>query len=209
MKKSIKLLALFASFIVILAACGQSNTAIDPATEEDGIEHDQNDQVIANAEEKNDQDTSGSEQEEEIVTVENSHPVNLYFSDIELNHIYSVETIVEGQDEEVFINTLNAWIAGPDHENLTSLIPENVTVQSIEDKDGVAHISFSKEILDANVGSSADYMITQQIALLMKQFGFHSTQILVEGQILESLFGHVSTDEPITPEMENEIQSFE
>lgn len=205
MKKSLTLLAFFSSLILVLSACGQGNTAIDPNEKEEGIEHDQNEQVIESAKEDSEKDTN----EQIVDESENRHPVYLYFSDIELNEIYSVETIVTGEDEEVFINTLNAWIAGPDHENLTSLIPENVKVQSIEDKNGVAHISFSKEILDANVGSSADYMITQQIALLMKQFGFHSTQILVEGEILETLFGHVNTNEPIVPEDIDQIKAIE
>lgn len=209
MKKRLIAFSYFIVFILVLSACGQGSTAIDPSEETDGIEHDKNEQVIEDADENEEQDETSNDNEQTIVQEENNHPVQLYFTDNELTEIYAVETTVTGVDDEVFVNTLKAWIAGPEHDSLASLLPDNVTIQSFEEKDGVAHVSFSKEILEANVGSTADYMITQQIALLMKQFGFHRTQILVDGEIVESLFGHVSTNEPIELEITDEIKTFE
>lgn len=186
MKKNLSLLTLLTALLLVISACGQGNDVIKPSESSDSIDSDHNKELT-------DEETA----DEPTIPEEIEHPVYLYFSDLELNEIYSVEVKVTGEGEEVFRNTVEEWIKGPEHEELAPLIPNTVKVQSIEEIDGVAHISFSPELLEANVGSGADEMVTQQIALLMKQFGFKQTQILIDGEVKETLFGHVSTNEPI------------
>lgn len=198
-------------FLLLLTSCGQSVTNEAKTNQNDAG---QIGEGTNTGEETKDneasEETKGTEEKDnEPALSENHHPVYLYFSDTELNDIYSVETTVSGSSEEVFVNTLKAWIKGPEEEQLTSLIPNNVEILSFEDDNGVARISFSKEILNANLGSTGEYMLTQQIALLMKQFGFHSTQILVEGKTKETLFGHVETSRPIQPELIDQVKTLE
>jgi spore germination protein GerM len=88
-------------------------------------------------------------------------------------------------------------VEGPEQEGLTTLIPKEVVVEYVEEKDGIAEVSFSKEILNANVGSAGELLIMEQIAMIMDQFGYRKTQVLVEGEVVETLFGHMSADEPI------------
>lgn len=183
--------------MMMLVACGQGQGAIDPAENETSIDTDQNDEMVEQngPEEPNGQDEP--ETNPEVKEEPTVHPVELFFADTDVMDMYRVETTVEAENEEVFKKTLEAWVAGPKHEDLISLIPPDVQVQSVEEKDGVAHVSFSSEILAANVGSGAEEMILQQIALTMKQFGFHHTQVLVDGEILPTFFGHMDTDSPI------------
>ncbi|TCT16086.1 sporulation and spore germination protein [Natranaerovirga pectinivora] len=127
-----------------------------------------------------------------------THEVVLYFTDNDLMETYRIKTeIVVGKDESVPKAALEAWINGPDHEELGALVHTNVIVEYVEDVNGVAHVSFSKEIQDSNLGSTGELMLVEQITMIMEQFGYNSTQILVEGIIGESLIGHFYTAEPI------------
>lgn len=128
----------------------------------------------------------------------NAHEVVLYFSDNEAMNIYRVKAEVAAEKEsDIPKAALEAWIKGPEHEGLAGFIPSNVIVEYVEDIDGVAHISFSKEIQDRGMGSAGEIMVVEQLAMIMEQFGFDRTQILVEGAMGESLFGHLYTADPI------------
>ncbi len=126
------------------------------------------------------------------------HEVVLYFSDRELMATYRTrKEVLVGKEEQVEKAALEAWIKGPENEDLIGLIESNVLVLDIEEVDGIARVSFSKEIKESNLGSSGELFLIEQIAMIMQQFGFENTQILVEGKVDESLLGHVSTSEPI------------
>lgn len=131
-------------------------------------------------------------------TEEDLHEVVLYFADRDLMNIYRVKTELTVENEaDLPKAALEAWIAGPDHEELSAIIPSNVIVEYVEDVDGVAHVSFSKEIQEMNTGSTGEVMIAEQLSMIMEQFGFKSTQILVEGKTGDALFGHLYTADPI------------
>ncbi|WP_048602059.1 GerMN domain-containing protein [Rubeoparvulum massiliense] len=125
--------------------------------------------------------------------------VYLYFSDQELMEIYREPREIEvPSDGNVAKAALEAWIAGPNSEKLNSLIPTDVVIESMEVKDGIAYVSFSKEITNANLGSTGELFIVDQLVMILKQFGYDEVQILVEGQVVETLLGHVSTDQPLS-----------
>lgn len=126
------------------------------------------------------------------------HEVVLYFSDNDLMNIYRVKTeIAAEQEKDIPKAALEAWISGPQHEELSGIIPTNVIIEYVEDVDGIAHVSFSKEILEMNTGSTGEAMIAEQLSMIMEQFGFKSTQILVDGKTGDSLFGHLYTADPV------------
>ncbi|MDG5788532.1 Gmad2 immunoglobulin-like domain-containing protein [Evansella sp. AB-P1] len=127
-----------------------------------------------------------------------THEVVLYFSDHDLMGTYRLKTEVEVRNkEELAKAALEAWINGSDHDELTSLIYSGVIIEYVEEVDGVAHVSFSKEIQESNLGSTGELMFAEQLAMIMEQFGYEQTQILVEGRVGESLLGHLYTGEPI------------
>lgn len=198
----IKILAFLIMIVFTLAACGQSDSAIEPSSKEaDGIDSEHNEEVIDK--ETNETITNNDEKQISSNTAnEQNKTILLYFSDKDVTNLYAVETQVSGDDNELLVNALKAWINGPEQENLISLIPSNVEVQSVEEIDGIAHISFSKEILDAQLGSGAEQMVIQQIGLILKQepFAYDQIQILVDGEKIESLAGHVTIDQPVQVE---------
>lgn len=127
-----------------------------------------------------------------------THEVVLYFADKDLMDTYRVKkeiTLSEG--EQVEKAALEAWIKGPEHEELTGLINTSVIVEYVEEVNGIANVSFSKEIQENNLGSTGELMFAEQIAMIMQQFGYDKTQILVEGKVTETLLGHLYTGDPI------------
>ncbi|MFD1039814.1 Gmad2 immunoglobulin-like domain-containing protein [Virgibacillus byunsanensis] len=186
--------------LVMLAACSKDSTGSDLADQSDiektdpSTENHSNEEDITEVEE---QDEQPVEEDPAPTTVKN-HQVVLYFSDNELMDIYRVEQEVEvKQGDQVAMSALTTWINGPEHEELTGLINSEVTIEYLEEVDGIAHVSFSNEILNSNLGSSGELMLVEQIAMLMQQFGFDQTQILVEGNVSETLFDHFYTGDPI------------
>lgn len=211
MMKNTFMLFLTGMLIFLLAACGQGDapaevgegqeeqeeqeTIEDEVDEEDG----EIEEVEMEEEEEELTETNSNEQATEETTDEETSniPVELIFADDQVMDMYRVERLIEATDDELFVKTLEEWVAGPTEEGLASLVPNNVEIQSVEDIDGTAHVSFSAEFLDAQVGSGPEAMLLQQIAMIMKQFGFNETQILIDGEIHPELFGHMTTDEPI------------
>ncbi len=187
MKSMFKLVLVMLALMMVITACGTGPN-------ESGNDQDQN-QGQTGEDPVDENDVSPTDDEEDEGTTQT---VTLYFSDNELMKVYRVQkeiTVAEGEQAEVV--ALQAWIEGPDEEDLTNLLPPDVVVEYVEDKDGVAHVSFSREILNANLGSSGEAFLITQIVMIMEQFGYEQTQILVEGEIVESLLGHVETAKPL------------
>lgn len=191
MKKNINKVILYMVLlcILLLASCKKSNMDSD-ITNPDITNQPLEDETTPQPEEQPVDETT----EEENETLQ----VDLYFSDVNLTDIYRIKKeVVIGKDDEVAKAALEAWVKGPEHEELIGLIESNVTIQSVKEVDGTAHVSFSKEIQNSNLGSSGELMLVEQVAMIMQQFGYDQTQILVEGKVGETLLGHVSTGEPI------------
>lgn len=85
---------------------------------------------------------------------------------------------------------------GPSH----YLIPAGTRLLGLNIKDRIAYADFSKEIKDNfSGGSMNEGLLVNSIVLTLTQFGdVDKVQILVEGNIIESLGGHVEISEPIT-----------
>ncbi|MBM7096790.1 GerMN domain-containing protein [Bacillus sp. H-16] len=135
------------------------------------------------------------EAQEDDVAVLNS--VTYYFSDDQLMETYRVTTDQSvTQDEQGAKEVLEQWIAGPDRDGLMGLVPSNVTVQEVRFADGVAYVSFSGNIAEANLGSSGEMMFTEQLAMMMAQFGYEKTQLLIDGEVPGEFLGHMDVSEP-------------
>lgn len=211
---------LIGCILVILSACNSTNeTNSNQSNNEENVTEEV--QAEESSETAEDEEVITENTEEQLGAIEETSsegtnevntaktPVELIFSDDQAMDMYRVERQIESSDEELFKKTIEAWVAGPTEEGLVSLIPEDVVVQSVEDKSGTAFISFSSELLNAQVGSGTEGMILQQIAMIMKQFGFSETQILIDGEIHDQLFGHYDTNVPIVPHSMDDYEKFQ
>lgn len=212
-----KIFYAFLTLIVLtaLAACGEGEETTNvgestPDTDQEIID-DNEDEVEGEeemtepeAEEENEEELENeakevSETEEESATEgEITETVTLYFADDQLLEMYKEDReIVAASEEELPKKALEAWIDGPEHDQLVSFFNSDVEVQSVEENNGVAEVSFSSSFLDINTGSTGEMYITEQIALIMEQFGYDQTKILIDGEEVETFFGHVTGTEPI------------
>src|SRR5690606_22380310 len=116
--------------------------------------------------------------------------VILYFSDNDLMDTYRVKANITVEDNNplnIAKSALEACIKWPSHDVLLVLMHRDVIIEYVENKDGVAYVRFSEDITNSNLGSIGELMFDEQIVMIMDQFGFDQTHILVEGQIVESI----------------------
>jgi len=93
-----------------------------------------------------------------------------------------------------------ALIAGMPGSPFLSL-PKDTDVQIISIKDGICTVNFSQEITQVNVGSGGEGMVLSSIVATLGQFeGVDAVRILVDGQPMETLAGHVDITGPLSDE---------
>ncbi|HEY0826762.1 MAG TPA: GerMN domain-containing protein [Bacilli bacterium] len=180
------------AFVLVITGCGQGpKTPIaDPTPMPTPVQ----------GEALDESDLSPKETPAPTVTEAPKETISLYFSDKDLMKIYRIERVIDAVDKEALPKAaLEEWIKGPggEYPNLIGIMPPGVIVEYVKDVDGVAHVSFSKEIKSANLGSSGEIALIEQLVMVLQQFGFEQTQILVEGNAEESLLGHMETNKPI------------
>jgi len=219
--------------ILMLAACGQSdmnneeldnnaggaNEEITNENNNEGNNLEENGQEEDANEETNDTNTEEEVVEEEVneeanVTneeeIEMINSVTLYFSDNELMEMYRVESNISvTKDETGALDAMKLWAAGPNHDKLYPLIPEGTSIEYVEFHNDVAHVSFTDELNEANLGSSGYKMLTEQIALMLEQFDYDRTQIMIGGEIVGEFQGHMDLSEPIQAGNPEEYQWME
>jgi spore germination protein GerM len=126
------------------------------------------------------------------------HPVTLYFIEAGERDFYLVpETrIVRGEDLPTA--ALRELAAGPGPDSpLNRCLPPGTKVLGVEIKDKIAQCNFSQEIItNFNWGSSLEALMVKAIANTLTEFpAIEGVLILVEGETVETIGGHLSADE--------------
>lgn len=214
MKPTLKILLLVFLSAVIATACGGQN--VEPVLPEDADGQQEvetpNDDKQGNLDESNDKGIDEDEDEElpndGEVDMTVSKIVTLYFADRELMGVFTEQREIETASEDSLpMAALQAWLDGPEHEELQNIVPPEVVIEYVELVDDIAYVSFSKEIRNANLGSAGELYLLEQLAMVMEQFGYEQTQILIEGEIIEYLLGHEDTSRPIEAKNPREYES--
>ncbi|MBM7634458.1 GerMN domain-containing protein [Geomicrobium sediminis] len=229
MKRPIQFSAAALLTVGMLSACAEDDTAPaetdgeDTTTEqpedEDTDDEEANDEDIDDDEDEDEDDTDESVEDADEEDEESSESddetaadideaemmeedFELVFYDDQVLEMYTETHTISGEGQEgLLMSALEQWLAGPDHEALVSVTEdEDVSVQSVEDHDGVAHVSFSEEFAFLNVGSGLEVGIMNQIAHTAQQAGFESVLVLIDGESADTVFGHVDSSEPYTPD---------
>lgn len=135
-------------------------------------------------------------------SVEPSHKVTLYFADKEAQYLIPEEREVKigGQPlERVVVEEL---IKGPTNSELRPTIPEGTKLLSLEVKNGVAYVNFSREFkLRHPGGSAAEIMTLYSVVDSLAHLGTaKKVQFLLEGQKKEAILGHIDTSAPLEPD---------
>ncbi|MDF2606580.1 MAG: Lipoprotein LpqB, GerMN domain [Bacillales bacterium] len=179
-----KQLIVISVLIIVLFGCGEGNKSSSEKSTKDLTES-----TISPKKESSDK--------QETIIKEN---VYLYFSDVNLMSIKKIQREVQvSKKDDLPKVTVEEWLEGPgaNYKDLANVVPPGVVVEYVKEVDGVAHISFSKEIKNANLGSSGELALVEQLSMILQQFGYSKTQILIEGSIVETALGHMDTSKPI------------
>ncbi|HNY48969.1 MAG TPA: GerMN domain-containing protein [Smithella sp.] len=133
--------------------------------------------------------------------------VKMYFSDPQERFLKSEKRFVVKETDQALQakEIVKALLAGSKND-LVDTFPKGVTVKDVKiEDDGIASVSFSKNLIKSHEGSSASEMatvysltnsITQNIPAIKK------VKILVEGREISSIKGHISTRKAFAPDWE-------
>lgn len=94
---------------------------------------------------------------------------------------------------------VKALLQGPEKPELSRVIPEDTELLGVHVENAVAYVDFSSAIAEANYGSEAESVLVNSIVQTLTQLQeINAVQILVEGETVESLGGHISTFKPLS-----------
>jgi hypothetical protein len=131
------------------------------------------------------------------------------------NYVFPVDYIVPAIESDdpaaVAEAALNQLIAGPPEKPFRMMltIPKETEVLSVTVEDNVATVDFSSEIQSLNVGSGGESAILTAIVNTVCQYPISSVRLLVEGNEVESLAGHVDITGVLEPDFSAQIQPME
>lgn len=134
---------------------------------------------------------------------------DLLFPDKNAMNLYrefrSFDSRTEDGTDNPPLRVLEEWLKGPKNTMLTPLLPDTVKVLHVKDLGNKrAEVNFSKEILQANLGSSGEAWVLEAVPTMLKPFGYDEVVFLVDGQQVDSLAGHMTLDRPFKAKDLNE-----
>ncbi len=141
--------------------------------------------------------------EEEIeevqpVSAEEMVEVNLYFSDSQAMYLVPEKRKIS-QIPSLARQAVIELIKGPESSELYPTIPGGTKINEVYIADDIAYIDLSKEISENHPGgSSAEVMTVYSIVNTLTEIPpIEGVQILVEGNEMKSLVGHVYISMPL------------
>jgi spore germination protein GerM len=181
-KKWLPLLFLILASLMIFAGCGDKDnpkSTDQPAGQQQDVEKQEADQLEA----------------------------TLYFSDGQAMYLVPEKRTIDIESDDPAVvgkAVLEALIAGPETEGLNPTMPEGTQVLAVEVLDSVANVDLNKAFKENHWGGSEGeihtlYSIVNTLAMTI---GVTEVQFTIEGQIDESILGHIETVEPLVPDFD-------
>ncbi|HZJ84389.1 MAG TPA: GerMN domain-containing protein [Syntrophomonadaceae bacterium] len=130
--------------------------------------------------------------------------ITLYFSDDQAMYLIAEKRIIQieenATDEQLIKNIVEKLIKGPENQTLIPTIPPETKLLTVEIENQLAKINFSQEIQTKHWGGSTGELMTVNslVNSITELDTIEEVLILVEGEIQESLIGHLYTKEPFT-----------
>lgn len=136
--------------------------------------------------------------EVEPVPTEEMVEVNLYFSDSQAMYLVPEKRKIP-QTPSLARQAVIELIKGPESSDFYTTIPEGTQVNEVYIADGIAYIDLSEEIFKNHPGgSSGELMTVYSIVNTLTEISpIKSVQILVEGNEMKSLVGHIDISMPL------------
>lgn len=129
--------------------------------------------------------------------------ITLYFGDDQATYLIPEQRTVQveknANNEKLVTVIINELIAGPKDQSLRPTLPPETRLLSVEISNKVATLNFKEEIRTKHWGGSAgETMTITSIVNSVTELGnIDKIQILIEGEVQDSLIGHWYIGEPI------------
>jgi spore germination protein GerM len=100
------------------------------------------------------------------------------------------------------MDLVDELIKGPANKDLLATIPVGTRLLGIALEGGVAHVNFSSEIRESHAGGTAAELMTiySVVATLTELEGIGAVQFQIQGEVVDSIWGHMDTSSPIEPD---------
>ncbi len=128
--------------------------------------------------------------------------VSLYFADEQSEKLVKEERSLILADREPAVAVLEELVKGPAHPAHGRTVPADVKVRAVKIAGGVAEADFSEELRSSHWGGSTGEILTVYaiVHTLAELPGVERVQILIEGERVETLAGHLELLEPLEPD---------
>ena len=141
---------------------------------------------------------------EEMENSRKKREVLLYFSDIEGGYLVGErrKILKKGEIKDEAKETVNELIKGPKGKLIPTLPPRTKLLDLQIGEGGVAKVDFDKTLASDHPGGSSAEILTLYSIINSLTLNFPHikwVQILIEGQTVESLAGHLSLRNPVSP----------
>lgn len=122
--------------------------------------------------------------------------VKVYFSNEDATKLLSEERRVKAKDK--YAATMQELLAGPKQPKRVSVVPAATKLRSVKVEDGTAYVDFTSDLVDRfNGGSGTEIILVASIVNSLTEFPeIEQVQILVDGNIVDTISGHMDTSEP-------------
>jgi spore germination protein GerM len=126
--------------------------------------------------------------------------VKLYFSTKDAMYLQAEPRQIN--QDRLYENTLSELIKGPESDNLSRTIPDGVEIKGIRLEEEIAYLDFNQALVSNHWGGSTGETLTvYSIVNTMVQFpDIRQVQILIEGEAVETLVGHLYLQKPLNPD---------
>lgn len=127
--------------------------------------------------------------------------VQLYYADPQSSYLVAEMRQIAGcDDDRDCIAGMLQELAGDSQQDGVTVLPSSAKVLAIELENDLVRINFSRQLVDHHPGGSLSELLTvySLINSLAENFSYlRQLQILVEGEVLQTLKGHVRIDQPV------------
>ena len=132
------------------------------------------------------------------VPTEEMVEVNLYFSDSQAMYLVAEKRKIS-QIPSLPRQTINELIKGPENPDFYPTIPKKTQVNEVYIVDDIAYIDISEEMFKSHPGGSSGELMTVYsiVNTLTEITPIKGVQILVEGNEMKSLAGHIDISMPL------------
>ena len=192
MKKKLLVLLMAAVLMMSIFACtdqsstsSQDNTKDTIQEEVKQVETDDSEEIVI---------TETELEEEKVIKT-----VKVYYSDDQAENLVEKQIDIELASGELLEEkVIESLKVKPEDSNIHSVIDENIKINSVKvEDDKIAKVDLAKEGLSGS--STQEYFLKDAIILALTDLdSVDKVQFLVDGEVVETLMGHIDVSKPFT-----------